>query len=169
MGLHPVSFQSLAHSQCCDDDGPSFQVLMHFTSNLLNSCKTWATIYFLGLAFSKVECGVLFVSYQHLQTAHAALRAAQAPSQAVDTHLWLKQTVHWEAMHCMSCKPLFVLQVVNPPVDEADRIDRYDVDTELASLDLVASQPRLLQYRGYSTGYQFEGGERVLKGYMMTE
>ena len=59
--------------------------------------------------------------------------------------------------------------MVDPPVDEADRIDRYDVNQELANLKLVVGQPRLLQCRGYSTGYEFEEGERVLKGYLATE
>ena len=62
-----------------------------------------------------------------------------------------------------------MLQVVEPPVDDADRVERYDVEQELANLDLVAGQPSLLHCRGYSTGYKFEEGERVLKGYLVTE
>ena len=54
-------------------------------------------------------------------------------------------------------------------MDEADRIDRYDVDKELASLNLVIGQSRLLQCRGYSTEYEIKEGQRVLKGYLVTE
>ena len=64
---------------------------------------------------------------------------------------------------------MFALQVVNPPVDEADRINRFAVDKELANLKLVAGQSRVVQFQGYSSAYRQEGGERVLKGYIVTK
>ena len=86
-------------------------------------------------------------------------------------HTKVGSSITFTVETCAACDVslCLFLQVVEPPVGETDRIDRYDVDKELASLSLVVGQPRMVQYHGYSTGYEFEEGERVLKGCMMTE